>query len=112
MAALFVEVARGDVGVAEEHEVVDVVAGLEEEAAHSAVGDHLFGQHYGAHVQHDQLLHVAHLFAQGQAQALEDALHHVRPAGLVAVERPALAGIVAFDSGFAHVVQQGGPAEI
>ena len=111
LAALLLLVACGDVGVAEEHEVVDVVASLEEEASHGAVGDDVLGKDDGAHVEHDELLDVAHLFAQRQAQALEDAFDHVGAAGLVAVERPALLGVVVLNAGFADVVQQSRPAE-
>ena len=112
VAALLLLIAGGDVGIAEEHEVVDVVAGLEEEATHGAVGDHILGEDDGSHVEHDEFFHVAFFLAQGEAEPFEDALHHVCATGLMAVEGPPLLGVVAFDAGFAHIVQQGGPAQI
>ena len=44
-------------------------------------------------------------------RALEDALDHVGAASLVAVESPALLGVVFLHAGFADIVEKGCPAE-
>ena len=60
-------VFAGDVGLAEGHEVVDVVAGIEKEASDGRVGDFVFGQDDGAEVEEDQFLDIFHVAVEGQA---------------------------------------------
>lgn len=98
-------VLAGDVGLHQEHEVVDVVPRLEEQAAHGRVRHALIDEHGGAHVQVHQLLDVVELGIQRQAQTSEDTLDHLHPHVVVVVEGPAQALVEALGAGLADVVQ-------
>ena len=88
VAAHFLLVLAGDVGLAKGHEVVDVVASVEEETADGGVGDLVFGQDDGPQVEQDEFFDVFHLRSEGETQAGEDFLHHVASLHFVAVEGP------------------------
>lgn len=88
VAAHFLLVLAGDVGLAKGHEVIDVVASVEEEAADGGVGDLVFGQDDGSQVEQDEFFDVFHLRTEGESQASEDFFHHVAALHFVAVEGP------------------------
>ena len=54
-------VLAGYVGFAQRHQVVNVVSGVVEQASYGAVGHHIVGYYYRAHVQVDEFRHVFHL---------------------------------------------------
>ena len=87
-ALLALGILRGDVRFAEQHQVVNVVARLEEQTAHGTVRHNVVGYHDGAHVQPHELLHVLHLFVHGQLHAAEDVRYHLLAQVVVVVEGP------------------------
>ena len=97
-------VLRRDVSLAQEHQVVDVVAGLEEEASHGRIGNLFVGDGDGTHVQRDELLDVFHAIVQRQLQATENLRDHLRANGIVVVERPSLHRVEALRTRLADVV--------
>ena len=104
-------VGRGDVSLAEDHQVVDVVARIEEKAAYRRVG-HLVGdQRDGAQMQQHQLLHVLHVVGLRHLQAREDILYHLGTHVFVAMKGPARSWFPLFRRGLADVVEEGRPAE-
>ena len=104
-------VLGGDVGVAQEHQVIDVVAGVEEEAPHRRVRNLVVDEGYRTQVQAHELLDVFHLLVQGHHQVLENLRNHLGTNDFVTVEGPAGPGLEALGRGLADVVQQRGPAE-
>ena len=104
-------VLRGDVGLAEHHQVVDVVAGLKQQTAYGRVGHFLVGNDDGAHVQSHKLLHVFHLLVHRELHLAEDFRNHLFPDEVMVVESPSRLGFPAFRSRFADVVEQGRPAQ-
>ena len=86
--ALLRFVAAGDVRFAESHEVVNVVARFEEEAAHGAVRHDVVGDGDGAHVEVNQLLDVLHALVQRQFQSAEERRDEFRAQIVVVVEGP------------------------
>ena len=99
------------VGLAQRHQVVDVVAGVVNQAAHGAVGHHLVGNHYRAHVQVNELPYVFHLRVERQLKPAEDVGHHLCAHEVVVMERPSGLVAPALRLGLAYVVQQGRPAQ-
>ena len=104
-----VGVLGGDVGLAEHHQVVDVVAGLEKQPADGGIGDVVLHERDGAQVQTDELLDVFEMLGDGQFQSVENAGGHLRAHHLVAMERPAVKRVEALGDGFGDVVEQRGP---
>ena len=100
----FVGVTRGDVGVAENHQIAYIVACLKQQPAHGAVSDSLLDEVDGTHVQIDHLHDVVHLLVLREFECLEDAWHHLRADIIVVVERPADLRLVVLGFGFADVV--------
>lgn len=111
ITADFLLVFGGDVGIAKEHEVVDIVACLKEKAADSGIGDGVFDKGDGAHVEVDEFLNVGHLLVLGELHAGEELGNHALPEIIMIVERPADAGLPFLGTGLAYVVEEGGPAE-
>ena len=109
LLALFV--LAGDVGFAEEHEVVYVIACLKEEAADGAVGDLVIGDGDGAHVQRHQLLHILHPLVHRQLQAPENLRHHLLTDIVVVVKGPSELCIPSLGLGLANIVEESCPAE-
>ena len=103
-------VLGGDVGAAEQHQVVDVVAGIEKKAAHRRVSHDVIDQGDGSQVQPDKLPDILSVI-NGQFQAVEDAGDHLRADDFVAVEAPSHCGVVSLRRRLAYVVQQGGPPQ-
>ena len=101
----------GYVGACKGHEVVDVVAGVEEEPAHGGIRDFVVYQRNGAHVQPDELLDIFQFLVQREFERCEYLGDHLGAHHVMAVEGPAQLGIVFLDYRLAHVVQQGGPAQ-
>ena len=64
VALLFRLVLAGDVGLAQDHQRVDVVPRVEEQAAHGAVRHDVLGERDGAQVQQHEVFHEAHLVIQ------------------------------------------------
>ena len=81
-------VAARDVGLAQAHEVVDVVARLKKETTHGAVGHLVVGDDDGTHVQSYQLFYVLHALVKGQLEASEQGDNHLLAQEVVVVERP------------------------
>ena len=100
----FVGVTRGDVGVAEDHQIAYIVACLKQQPAHGAVSDSLLDEVDRAHVQIDHLHDIIHLFVLREFERLEDAWHHLRADIIVVVERPSDLRLVVLGFGFADVV--------
>ena len=101
-----------DVGLAKEHQVVDVVASLEEQAAHRAVGHLVVGNGNGAHVQPHELLDVLHALVERQLQPLEQRGYHLFAQIVMVVERPAHGSVPLLAARLADVVQKRRPAQI
>ena len=103
-------VLAGDVGLAQRHEVVDVVASLEEQTAHGTVGHDVVGNSDGPHVQAYEFGHVLHAFVEGQFETAEEWGNHFLAQVVVVVKRPAHGRLPALAAGLADVVQarQGG----
>ena len=97
--------------MAEQHQVIDVVARLEEETAHGRVGDDILGEDDGTHVELHELLDIFHLLVEWQLHVGEDLGHHFGAFELMAVEGPARAVLPAFGEGLGDVVKQGSPAQ-
>ena len=97
--------------MAEQHQVVDVVAGVEKQPPDGGVGDDVLCEHDGAEVEQHQFLHIFHLLIERQLHLSKDLGHHLGSLELVSVEGPADAVFPAFGLGFGDVVQQGGPAK-
>ena len=110
-AADFVGVLARDVGLAEEHQVVDVVARIEEEAADGRVGNALISKNYRAHVEAHHLLHVFHLLVHREFHAAEDGGYHLLPDEVMAVEGPSEARVETLGGRLADIVEDGAPAE-
>ena len=104
-------VGRGNVGLAEQHQVVDVVACVEEQTAYGGVCDLVGNQRDGAHVQRHQFLDVLHVVGLRHLQPREHALDHLRAQVFVPAERPARPRLPFLGGSLADVVQQGRPAE-
>ena len=101
-----------DVGLAKEHQVVDVVARLEEQAAHRAVGHLVVGNGNGAHVQPHEFLDVLHALVERQLQPLEQRGYHLFAQIVMVVERPAHGCVPLLAARLADVVQKRRPAQI
>ena len=101
----------GDVGMAEQHQVVDVVARVEKEPPYSGVRHDVLGEDDGAEVEQHQLLHVFHLLVERKLELGKDFGHHLGAFELMAVEGPSGAFLPALGLGLGDVVQQGRPTE-
>ena len=53
-------VAARNVGLAQKHEVVDVIAGVEQKPAHRAVGHNVVGYYDWAHMKVHKFLNIFH----------------------------------------------------
>ena len=104
-------VLRGDVGLAQHHQVIDVVARLEEQAAYGAIGDLLVGNDDGAHVKPYELLHILHLLVHGKLHVAKDGGYHLFANEVMVVEGPPQTLVPTLGAGFADVVEQSCPAE-
>ena len=109
--ALALGVFAGDVGFAEEHEVVDVGACLEEETADGGVCDLVVGYGYGAHVEGDEFFYVVEAVVEGELHAAEDGGYHLLADVVVVLEGPPGDGVPALGAWLADVVEEGCPAE-
>ena len=104
-------VLAGDIGLAEQHQIVDVVAGIVQQTAYGTVRHLAVGNDLWPHVQVDELLYIAHLVAHRQLQAPEQWGHHLGTDGIVVVEGPPHPRLPSLRLRLPDVVQQGGPAE-
>ncbi len=111
VGAYFLRVTGGDVGAAEKHQIVDVVAGIGDKAAHCRVSDGLLDQSDGSHVELDHLGDVAHRLALRHAKRFEDARYHFGSDKIVVMECPACSVVPVLGHGFGYVVEQGRPTE-
>ena len=107
----FLRILGGDVRPAQHHEVVNVVAGIEQEPAHCGVGDFLRDKGYRPEVEADKLLDIFHLLVQRHLHGLENLRDHPCPDHLVSVEGPSCLRVISLCGRLAYVMEQGGPSE-
>ncbi len=104
-------VFRGDVGFAEGHQVVDIVAGLKEKSAHRRVGHHLFCQNDGTHVKVYHFLNILHFLIEGEFHPAEDAGDHPVSHDVMPMKGPSLS-VDEFPGGrFGDIVEKSRPSE-
>ncbi len=106
-----VRIPAGHVAAHECHEVVDVVAGLVQEAADGGVRHVLVHQRDGAVVQADHLLHVVESLVGRQAQRAEQIRDHSRSLVFVPVKGPAVLRTEVLRLRLGDVVEERGPPE-
>ena len=95
----------------EQHEVVDVLAGIKEQSSYSRVSYIFFGKTYRPQVKFYQLSHKLHFFILRQFQLSENFRHHSSTHNLMTMKGPAMSGFEFLGSRFCDVVQQCGPAQ-
>ena len=110
-AAHFLGIFGCDVAFAQNHQVVDVVAGIEKHAAHCRVGNHVFHEGYRSHVHSHKFLHIFHLVVERHFHLFEDARNHLLTHEVVVVEGPPEFLVIFFCNRLADVVEQSRPAE-
>ena len=104
-------VLRGDISLAQGHQVLDILTRIVHQSTYGRIGHNLIGNHDGTHVHIYQLLHVLHLHVEWQHEATEYLRHHLGTNHIMIVEGPADSCIPTFRLGFTHIVQQGCPAQ-
>ena len=104
-------VLRGDIRLAERHQVFDILAGIIQKAADGRIGHLVVGNRYRAHVQVNQFLHILHLHVKRQHESAEYLGHHPRTYQIMVMEGPADGRIPALRLGLADIVHQRTPAE-
>ena len=104
-------VLAGDVGLAQGHQVIDVVSGIKEEATHGTVGHLVLNKGDGTHVQAHEFLHIFHVVVERQTHLGENLRYHPLANEIVVMECPALLRIPTLGPGLAHIVQQRGPTQ-
>ena len=96
----------------EEHKIVYVVSGLEEQATHGRVRYPLIYECRRAHMQLYHLGNVLHRGIEGQLESPKHLGHHFGPNIVVVVEGPAQRSIETLRLRLCHIVQKGCPAEV
>ena len=109
--AYLFRILAGDIGLAQLHQVVDVVASLEEQASDSRVGHLVVREGDRAHMKAYHFLHIFHLLVHGQFHPPENTGDHLFADEVVVVESPAQSRIKALGCRFGDVVQQGAPTQ-
>lgn len=104
-------VFAGNVGFAQKHQVVNVVARLKQESPYGAVGDVVGGNYDRAHVQIDEFIDVFHTLVKWQFKAPEQRAYHLCPYVVVVMKRPARAGFKLTGLHFPNIMQERSPPE-
>ena len=104
-------VLRGDVRLAESHQIVDIVARIVKQTTYSTIRHLLVGNGYRTHVKLHKLLHIFHLHIQGQGEPTEDLRHHLGTYIIMVMEGPADGRIPTFRLCLADIVHDGTPTE-
>ena len=110
-SGFFLLVAAGDVRIAEQHQVVDVITCLKEETAHSGVGHRVLYKVDGAHMQVYHLFDILHLLVERQFEACENLRHHLGAYVVVVAECPSGVRVPCLAFRLADVMQQRRPSE-
>ena len=108
-AAHLLLIFRSNVGLAKQHERIDVITGIEKQTTDSRVGYFIFYQSNGTHVQLDHFLHKLHLLIHRQFHTTEYSRYHFSTYIIVVMECPAQFGIVPF--GYRFVVEYRCPTQ-
>ena len=100
-----------DVGLAQRHQVVDIVARVKEQPPHGAVGHLVLDQGDGTHVQAHEFFHIFHVLVERQAHLGKNLGHHLLADEVVVVECPSQLRVPALGARLAHIMQQGSPPQ-
>ena len=104
-------VLAGDISLAERHQVVDVIAGIIQQAANGTVGNLLISNHNRTHVEFYQFLHILHLRIHRKFHTAEDTRNHLCTYYIMTVKCPADIVVPALALRFTDVVEESSPAE-
>src|SRR5699024_7182991 len=104
-------VLAGDIGAAQLHQVIDILTGLINKTANSAVGYFIRNKGNGTQMQANQLTYVAHPFVERQPQPTEDPLYPLGPDSIMAVEGPTRTRHKFLRNGLGNIVHDGRPAQ-
>ncbi len=109
--AHFFLILGGDVGLAESHQIFNVIARVVDQTAHSRIRDLVLHQCYGAHVELYEFGHIFHLGVLREPHAAENARHHLGTDEIVVVEGPAYFFVPALGDGLGYVMHKRSPAQ-
>src|SRR5699024_684676 len=104
-------VLTGDVGAAQLHQVIDILTGLINKTANSAVGYFIRNKGNGTQMQANQLTYVAHPFVERQPQPTENPLYPFGPDSIMPVEGPTRTRHKFLRNRFGYIVHNGRPAQ-
>ena len=104
-------VLGSNVRAAKDHEGVNVIASVEQQAAYRAVRDLVFRERNGPEMQEHKLLDKLHFVVQRQLHALEDFGYHASTLVFMSVKRPAVFALEAFGGWLCNVMKDGRPTQ-
>ena len=104
-------VLAGDIGLAESHQVVDIITCITEQSTNGTVSHLFVGNDDWTHMQLHQFLHILHLRIQREGQSTEDLGHHLRTDMVMVMEGPADAVLPPLRLGLPHIVHQCCPSQ-
>ena len=102
---------RGDVSLAESHEILKVIAGIMDEAAHGGIGHFILDECYRTHVKLDELGHIFHFVVLRQSHPAENPRYHLRSDEVMVMESPSELFIPAFGDRLCNVVHERAPTQ-
>ena len=110
-ALLTLHVLGSDIGLAQGHKVVYVIACLKQKAAYSRVRHHIIGYHNGTHVQAHELLYILHFLIHRELHPAKNLRNHLLANEVVVVERPPGTRLPTLGCRLGNVVKQGCPTK-